>query len=83
MNSSTILSEIIILSRLRDMIREVSINHFFRSVQHRDEVYKAILDALESLEEELDELREKEYEGEDEEEEKASESPGEEEPPAG
>lgn len=60
-----ILAKIIVFSQMRDAIREIALYHFYRSVQHRDELYKAILDALEQLEEELDELLEKEYEEED------------------
>ncbi|MCE5293431.1 MAG: hypothetical protein LLF94_02300 [Chlamydiales bacterium] len=55
-----ILAKIIVFSQLRDAIREVALNQLYRSVQHRDELYNAILEALESLEEELDEYREKE-----------------------
>jgi type III secretion protein W len=60
-----ILAKIIVFSQMRDAIREIALYHFYRSVQHRDELYKAILDALEQLEEELDELLEGEYEEED------------------
>ena len=59
------LAEIIVFSQMRDAIREIALYHFYRSIQHRDELYKAILDALGLLEEELDELLEKEYEEED------------------
>lgn len=55
-----ILAKIIVFSQLRDAIREVALNQLYRSVQHRDELYNAILEALEALEEELDEYREKE-----------------------
>ncbi|MBS0635346.1 MAG: hypothetical protein JSR37_07790 [Verrucomicrobia bacterium] len=57
-----ILAKIIVFSQLRDAIREVALNQLYRSVQHRDELYAAILEALESLEEELDEYREIEEE---------------------
>lgn len=57
-----ILAKIIVFSQLRDAIREVALNQLYRSVQHRDELYNAILEALEALEEELDEFREKEDE---------------------
>ncbi len=57
-----ILAKIIVFSQLRDAIREVALNQLYRSVQHRDELYNAILEALEALEEELDEYREKEEE---------------------
>jgi type III secretion protein W len=57
-----ILAKIIVFSQLRDAIREVALNQLYRSVQHRDELYNAIIEALENLEEELDEYREKEEE---------------------
>lgn len=60
-----ILAKIIILSQMRDGVREIALLHFYRSVQHRDEIYKSILEALEQLEEELDELYEGEYQEED------------------
>jgi type III secretion protein W len=60
-----ILSKIIVFSQMRDAVREIALYHFYRSVQHRDEIYKAILEALEQLEEELDEVLEGEYEEED------------------
>ncbi len=55
-----ILAKIIVFSQLRDAIREVALNQLYRSLQHRDELFNAILEALEALEEELDEYREKE-----------------------
>ena len=60
-----ILAKIIVLSQMRDAVREIALFHFYRSIQHRDEIYKAILEALEQLEEQLDELLEGEYEEED------------------
>jgi len=71
--SADILAKIIIFSQMRDAVREIALYHFYRSLQHRDEIYKAILAALEQLEEELDELLEKEYEEEEEGEEKGEE----------
>jgi type III secretion protein W len=66
-----ILAKISVLSQLRDSIREVSINQIYRSIQHRDDLFNAIILALEQLEDELEELLEKEEEeGEEEEEEK-------------
>lgn len=71
-----ILAKIIMLSQFRDAIREVALNQLYRNVQHRDDLYNAIIEALEQLEDELDELRDKEEDererresGEDEEEE--------------
>jgi type III secretion protein W len=63
-----LLAKIIVFSQMRDAVREIALFHFYRSIQHRDEIYKAILEALEQLEEELDELYEHGYEEEDEEE---------------
>jgi len=51
--------KIVILSLKRDEIREVSPTLVFRSLQHRDDLYYAILEALEELEDELEELEEK------------------------
>ena len=62
---SETLAKIIVFSQMRDAVREVALHQFYRSVQHRDEVYKAILDCLEQLEEELDDQLEKEYAEED------------------
>jgi len=64
-----IMAKIIAFSQLRDAIREMAVNQIYRSVQHRDELYMAILEALEDLEEELEELLDKEAEEDDEEEE--------------
>lgn len=58
--------KIIILSTMRDAIKEVS-PRLYRSLQHRDDLYMAIIEALENLEDELDEMEEYE-EGEDEDE---------------
>ncbi len=55
-----ILAKIIVLSQIRDAVREVALNQLYRNLQHRDELYGAILEALEQLEDELDELREQE-----------------------
>jgi type III secretion protein W len=62
---SETLAKIIIFSQMRDAVREVALQQFYRSLQHRDEIYKSILDCLEQLEEDLDEELEKEYEEED------------------
>ena len=51
-------AKIIALSQLRDAVREVAMNQIYRSVQHRDELYMAIIEALEDLEDELEELEE-------------------------
>jgi type III secretion protein W len=53
----TVTAEIILLSQFRDAVRAIS-PRFYRSVQHRDEVYMAIIEALEDLEDELEEIEE-------------------------
>ncbi len=63
--SKEILAKIIVFSQMRDAVREIALNQFYRSLQHRDEIYRAILECLEQLEEELDEQLEAEYEEED------------------
>lgn len=68
-------AKIIAFSQMRDAIREVAMNQIYRSLQHRDELYMALIEALEDLEDELEELMEREEdedkggEGDDEEEE--------------
>lgn len=64
--SGHVMAKIILLSQMRDAVREIAFYQFYRSTQHRDEIQKAIMDALEELEEELDELLEKEYEEDEE-----------------
>ena len=54
---------IILFSQFRDAVRQVS-PKLYRSIEQRDDLYDAIIDALEDLEDELEE-----YEGEEEEEE--------------
>lgn len=76
--SSSLLAKIIVLSQMRDAVREVARDLIFKSLQHRDELYMAILEALEDLEEELEELSDEEEEkkrkkDEEEEEEEAEE----------
>ena len=51
-----ITAKIIAFSQFRDGIREVALNQIYRSLQHRDELYLAILEALEDLEDELEDL---------------------------
>lgn len=62
-----LMAKIIVLSQLRDAIREVAVNQVYRSIQHRDELYMAILEALEDLEDELEELLDRERGDEDDE----------------
>jgi type III secretion protein W len=61
-----IIAKIIIFSQLRDAIREVALHKLYRSIDHRNELYNALIEALESLEDELDELLEREEEEEEE-----------------
>lgn len=51
--------QIAVLNVMRDMIKEVSPAQLYRSMQHRDDLYLAIIEALEDLEDELEELEEK------------------------
>jgi type III secretion protein W len=53
-------AKIIIISQFRDAVRKVALNQNYRSVQHRDELFSAILDALEELEDQLEEEIQKE-----------------------
>lgn len=70
-----IIAKIIAFSQLRDAIREVAVNQVYRSLQHRDELYMAILEALEDLEDQLEELLDRRYdEDEDESEDTEEES---------
>lgn len=63
-----IAAKIIALSQMRDAIREVAVNQIYRSIQHRDELYLAILEALEELEDALEEYLEREQDEEEEQE---------------
>lgn len=62
-------AKIIALSQFRDAIREVAMEKIYKSLQHRDEFYLAVIEALEDLEDELEEQLKKEEEEEEEEEE--------------
>jgi len=53
-----LIAKIIALTQFRDAIREVAASQVYKSLQHRDELYMAILEALEDLEDELEELEE-------------------------
>lgn len=70
-----IMAKIIALSQFRDAIREVAMAKIYKSLQHRDDLYLAILEALEDLEDELEDMDDEdeessgEEEGDDEEEE--------------
>ncbi len=47
------------------MIKEVSPAQLYRSLQHRDDVYMAVIEVLEDLEDELEEIEEKTAEEEE------------------
>ncbi|MBA3816793.1 MAG: hypothetical protein H0X29_09825 [Parachlamydiaceae bacterium] len=57
-----IAAKIIVFSQLRDGIREVAMMQIYKTLQHRDELYLAILEALEDLEDQLEDLNETEDE---------------------
>lgn len=61
-----LIAKIIVFSQFRDAIREVAAGQIYKSIQHRDELYMAIIEALEDLEDELEEVAEKEEEEEEE-----------------
>ena len=55
----SIKAKIVLLSLMRDEVKEVSPSLLFRSIQHRDDVYYALIEALEELEDELEDLEDK------------------------
>ena len=57
-------AKILLFTQFRDMIKAVDPERIFETLQHRDEIYEAILDTLEELEEQLEDLEaeEEEYE---------------------
>lgn len=57
-----------VLNAMRDMVKEVAPAQLYRSMQHRDDLYMAIIEALEDLEDALEELLDKMAEEEEEEE---------------
>ncbi len=63
-------AKIHVFSQMRDGVREVAMNQIFLSTQQRDDLYHAILEALEELEDELEELG---YDADDEDDELAEE----------
>lgn len=62
-------AKIIVFSQMRDAVREVAMALIFKSLQHRDELYLAILEALEDLEDQLEQLEEEAREKQEEQEE--------------
>lgn len=63
-----LIAKIIVLSQMRDAVREVSMAQIYKSLQHRDELYMALIEALEDLEDELEEEEEEDEDWEEEEE---------------
>lgn len=57
----TVETKIIAITQLRDAVREVS-PRIYRSTAHRDEVYMAIIEAAEELEDQLEEQISREIE---------------------
>jgi type III secretion protein W len=50
--------KISVLGAIRNMIKEVSPLRIYRTLQHREDLLAAVLDALENLEDELEEFEE-------------------------
>jgi hypothetical protein len=48
--------KIAVLNAMRDMVKQVSPTLLYRSLQHRDELFGGIIEALEDLEDHLEEL---------------------------
>ncbi|MBA3721825.1 MAG: hypothetical protein H0W88_05435 [Parachlamydiaceae bacterium] len=55
---NTLKKKIIYVNMMRDSVKEVSPNYVYRSMQHRDELFSAILEASEELEDDLQDLEE-------------------------
>lgn len=58
--------QIAVLNSMRDMVKQVAPGQLYRSLQHRDELYMAIIEALEDLEDKLEDLEENLAEEKDE-----------------
>jgi type III secretion protein W len=69
-----LIAKIIVFSQLRDAIREVAVNQIYKSIQHRDELYMAIIEALEDLEDELEDEKDTNEDFDEDEEEDDDES---------
>jgi len=50
--------QIVAFSQFRDAVRQVSVQLIYRSIDHRDDVFKAIIETLDGLEDQKDELAE-------------------------
>jgi type III secretion protein W len=60
LETTNVPGKIITFSQFRDAIREVALGKVYKTVQHRDDLYLAILEALEDLEDEMENLQDKE-----------------------
>lgn len=56
LNIDTTYTKMLALSLMRDAIKEVSPTYVYRSLQHRDDLYLAIIEALEELEDQIEDL---------------------------
>lgn len=62
--TDSLAAKIIVFSMMRDGIRAVAMNQIFKSVQHRDELYMAIIETLEDLEDQLEDMSDQEQDTE-------------------
>jgi hypothetical protein len=46
--------QIIVFGAMRDMVRQVSREYMYRSTEHRDQIYNALISALEELEDKFE-----------------------------
>ncbi|MEX1012381.1 MAG: HrpJ domain-containing protein, partial [Waddliaceae bacterium] len=51
-----VLPKIVAFSQFRDSVRELSMSQIFKNLQHRDQVFMALIEALEELEDEYEEI---------------------------
>lgn len=65
LGAQSIEEKIIVISIFRDAVREVAVNKIYRSIQHRDDLFNAIIEALEELEDQLDNALSREEEEEE------------------
>ncbi len=56
LETSNVAGKIITFSQFRDAVREVALGKVYKTVQHRDDLYLAILEALEDLEDEMENI---------------------------
>lgn len=60
LETSNVPGKIITFSQFRDAVREVALGKVYKTVQHRDDLYLAILEALEDLEDEMESMMDQE-----------------------